>query len=367
MWLQPTREGLQRSRLERLRFRFPQFHCDAILVTHLPNIFYLCGFSGSAGILLVDSGVATLFTDGRYTVQAKEEVTGAGVCITRRPLLIEAARYLAGLKRPSRVAFSPDRVTVLQRHQLARFAGRKVRWVESPGAVESLRAIKDASEIATIREAARLAGVVFQETLSLVKPGVLEQDLGAEIEYRLRRKGAEGVSFETIIASGHHSALPHARASGKPLRKNELVVFDLGAILRAYCSDITRTVFLGPAPARVRNWYRAVLEAQEAAREALRPGIKAGSVDAAARRVLRRYGLERQFTHSTGHGLGLEVHEAPRLARGETTRLEAGNVVTIEPGVYVQGVGGIRIEDDILLTAGGAEDLSQVPRDFLEL
>jgi Xaa-Pro aminopeptidase len=208
---------------------------------------------------------------------------------------------------------------------------------------------------------------VLEGVLKLVKPGVRESELGAEIEYQMKKRGASGASFETIVASGPRGALPHARPTAKKLRKNELVVLDLGAILGHYCSDMTRTVHVGRASKRVREWYRSVQEAQEAAVAAVRAGVTCGEVDAAARDVLKKNGLEQYFVHSTGHGLGLEVHEEPRVARGQTVRLEAGNVITIEPGVYVEGVGGIRIEDDVVVEAGRNEVLTRVKRDLIEL
>jgi Xaa-Pro aminopeptidase len=207
----------------------------------------------------------------------------------------------------------------------------------------------------------------MEEVIRMVRPGVTELDIAAEIGYRMRRKGASGESFEAIVAAGPRSALPHARPTARRIGKNELVVLDLGAILRRYCSDLTRTVHVGKASARVRQWYYAVLEAQAAARHALKPGVTCGAIDAAARNVLDRKGLGRYFVHSTGHGIGLEIHEDPRIARDQKRLLDAGNVVTVEPGVYVEGVGGIRIEDDALVTPRGAEILTTAPREFLEL
>lgn len=194
-----------------------------------------------------------------------------------------------------------------------------------------------------------------------------ELEVAAEVEYQMRKRGASGSAFDTIVASGRRSARPHARPTLKPLRKNELVVLDLGAILRGYCCDLTRTVFLGRAPARLKKWHRAVQEAQAAGIEAARAGVSCGEVDAAARGVLAGHGLETHFVHGTGHGLGLEVHEEPRLARGRKDALRAGNVVTIEPGVYVEGVGGIRIEDDVAVYGSHNEVLTRVPRDLIEL
>jgi Xaa-Pro aminopeptidase len=265
------------------------------------------------------------------------------------------------------VAYAPNHVTVAQKATLQALGGTQVRWVSGGDAIERLRAVKDPDELALMREAGTLISEVFAAVLPGIKPGTSEITLAAEIEYVIKQKGGSGPAFETIVASGLRSAWAHARPTCKPLRKNELVVLDQGAILRGYCSDLTRTVFLGRAPAKVRRLYRGVLEAQGAARQAIRPGVKAGEVDAAARRTLKRHRLAQYFTHGTGHGLGIEVHEMPRLGRGEETVLEEGMVVTIEPGVYIEGLGGIRIEDDVVVTSKGAEELTSASREFLEL
>ncbi|HXQ25891.1 MAG TPA: Xaa-Pro peptidase family protein [Candidatus Acidoferrales bacterium] len=355
------------ERLGRLRSFFSGVGADALLVSHLPNIRYLCGFSGGAGLLLVEASNATLFTDSRYTFQAKEEVLGARVHIAKRGLIRAVGDALRGRRGRMRVAFSAGNVTVAQKDALGAAAGSRVRWVNDGTVVENLRAVKDAGELATMREAATLISEVFRRILRSIKPGVTELELAAKIEYGIKHLGGEGPSFETIVASGPRSAWAHARPSSKPLRKSELVVLDQGAILRGYCSDMTRTVFVGRATARVRGLYRAVLDAQQAAKSAIRPGVTAGDVDRAARQLLRRSNLARYFTHSTGHGLGLEVHEMPRIGRGDGTILQEGMVLTVEPGVYLEGLGGIRIEDDVVVTARGAVDLTTAPRDFLEL
>jgi Xaa-Pro aminopeptidase len=258
-------------------------------------------------------------------------------------------------------------MTVADWKALRKAAGPKWRGLEAGGIVEHLRTRKDAGELAVMRKAAVLAGEVFESVLKLVRPGVRESEIGAEIEYQMRKRGASGPSFETIVASGPRAALPHARPTGKRLRKNELVVLDLGVILGHYCSDMTRTVHLGRASERVRGWYRAVQEAQGAGVAAANAGVPCGEVDAAAREVLKKHGLEAYFVHSTGHGLGLEVHEEPRVARDQEIRLEPGNVITIEPGVYVEGVGGIRIEDDVAVGVKGNEVLTRVKRDLIEI
>jgi Xaa-Pro aminopeptidase len=231
------------------------------------------------------------------------------------------------------------------------------------GLVEKLRAVKDQEEVARIRAAGRITAEVFEKVLEIVRPGVSEGDLGAEIEYLMRKQGAQGAAFETIVASGLRAALPHARPSRKLLTENELVIFDLGAILGNYAADMTRTVHLGPPSRRVRRVFNVVAEAQAKAVRSARPGVRAGDVDAMARGTLAAHGLARFFTHSTGHGVGMETHELPRLGRGEKTRLQAGHVVTVEPGVYLEGWGGIRIEDTILVGPDGPELLTPAPKD----
>ena len=324
-------------------------HVDTLLVSHLPNVFYLTGFTGSNAALLISSSQAILFTDPRYTTQAKREVFNFQVRIAGEPPLVAAAKALGG-SMAGRTGFEASRITVSQKQSLASSKTKGIRWVPWDGRIEAERQLKGPSEITAMRESASIACAALSDCLALVKPGVKESDLAAEIEYRMRLLGAEGPAFDTIVASGERSAWPHARASCKLIEKNELVVFDLGAILRGYCSDLTRTVFVGRAPKKVRRWYGAVLEAQEAAKAATQPGVSAGNIDMTARRVLRRAGLGEKFIHSTGHGLGLEVHEPPRLARGEESVLSKNMVVTIEPGVYFEGQGGIRIEDDALVT-----------------
>ncbi len=356
-----------RSRQDRLRIRFSALPAQAVLITHLPDIRYLCGFSGSSGILLITETSSTLLTDSRYTIQVKDEVGASTVHIIKKSLLNEVGALIAGHRAIHRIAFTPDQITFARFRQIQRVPKRPIKWIPASTLVSDLRAIKDPTELAAMRDAAILSSKVFEKLLPKIRPGVSELDLAAELDYLSRRAGASGPAFDTIIASGPRAALPHAHPSPKRIAKNELVVIDQGAILRGYCSDITRTVFVGKAPPRIRRWYDAVLQSQLAAIEALAAGVEANVVDAAARGILKRVGLAGAFTHSTGHGLGLEVHEAPRLGRGEKSRLALGNVVTIEPGIYKQGVGGIRIEDDVFIGAHGPEILSTAPKQFLEL
>jgi Xaa-Pro aminopeptidase len=355
--------------MERLRFAFSDLHADAVLVTSLPNILYLTGFTGSAGLLLVAHDEAILLTDSRYTFQARDEVSAARVRVAKHGVIRAAGRAMGRIRRRGRalIAYSPSQLTVGQKQAIESATREKVRWVAADDLVERLRAVKDADELARMRQAAALISKVFDDVLALIRPGVREIDLAAEIEYGMKRAGAAGPSFETIVASGDRSAWAHARPTSKRLGKNELVVLDQGAILRGYCSDMTRTVFLGRPPKKILQMYRAVREAQEAAKNAIRPRVEAGSIDRAAREVLRKHDLASYFTHSTGHGLGLEVHEMPRLGGGERTLLEEGMVVTVEPGVYLEGLGGIRIEDDVVVTSHGAQDLTTASRELLEL
>jgi Xaa-Pro aminopeptidase len=339
---------------------------DSLLVTSPVNWFYLTGFTGEAGVLLVEPRGVTLVTDGRFTVQAKQEVSGVAVVLQKEGLWRTCGEQLKRRKRRS-VGFDSDQMTVAQLGALKRATGAAIELREAPGTVQALRACKDSSELAKMRKAALLAGDVMEAAIKQLKPGIREFEVAAEIEYQMRTRGASGPAFETIVAFGERAALPHARPTAKRLKKGQLVVLDLGAILEKYCSDITRTVFVGKAPAKVRVWHQAVREAQAAAIDKVAAGRTCGEVDAAARGVLGSHRLDQLFVHSTGHGLGLEVHEDPRVARGQKTLLASGNVVTIEPGVYLPGVGGIRIEDDVAVHRNGSEVLTRASRDFIEL
>jgi Xaa-Pro aminopeptidase len=337
-----------------------------LLVTQPASWYYLTGFTGESGALVVSRRGTALITDGRFTSQAREETSGVRIVQQSRSLVVAVGDFLKGAGG-GKVGFDPSQITVGQLAAMRRAGGRRVRWVASAGHVEALRIRKDPQELAKMRRAAVLAGKVLEGALKLLKPGVRELEVAADIEYQMRHLGASGPAFETIVAFGERSAFPHARATSKRLRKNELVVLDLGAILAHYCSDITRTVVVGRASTRIRQWHKAVQEAQAAAVGTVKAGVSCGEVDAAARTVLARHRLDRYFVHSTGHGLGLEVHEDPRVAKGQKQTLEPGNVITIEPGVYVPGVGGIRIEDDVAVHASNTEVLTRIPRDLIEI
>ena len=343
--------------------------CPGFLVTHLPNIRYLCGFTGSAGVLACrlegrGAGRFAFFTDGRYAQQVRTEVKGARTRIARGSALQAAVAWLQGC---SFLGVEADHMTVSQR-ALAAAGGRKgPRLKETCGLVEGLRMLKEEEEVEQIEAAVVLASSLFDGLLPSILPGVAESRVAAELEYAARRAGAQGMSFETILAGGARSALPHGRASSQPIPNNGFVVLDFGVILSGYCSDMTRTLYLGRPTARARGMYEAVREAQQAAVQEVRPGVLAGQVDAAARRVLQRSGWGRYFTHSTGHGVGLEIHEPPRLGRGEKEPLQAGMVVTVEPGIYVPGEGGVRIEDMVVVTAEGCRVLTPTTKELITL
>jgi Xaa-Pro aminopeptidase len=339
---------------------------DALLITHLPNIRYLCGFTGSAGVLLVRAGRPVLFTDSRYTTQARAEVAGARVVISSGSPLATVTQF-AQKNKISGLGIESEHMTVGARTWLRRALGSKARLREVGPVVEKYRMIKEAGEIEYIREAVNLGARLLDTALETIRPGVTEAEVAAELEYAARCAGAEGMSFETIVAAGPRSAMPHGRASAAAIPQRGFVVLDFGVILHGYCSDMTRTVHVGKISSAERSWYQAVREAQGAAVYAVGAGVACGQVDRAARTTLRRAGFGRYFTHATGHGVGLEIHEPPRIGRGQREALRAGMVVTVEPGVYVPGQGGVRIEDMVVVTDSGCDVLTPAPKELIEL
>ena len=357
-----------RARQARLREHLATTRFDGLLVSHLPNIRYLCGFSGSAGLLLVEQTGSVFFTDVRYDTQVHEEVKGAKVVIVRKAALAALGDFLAKRhkrKRAQIIGIESEHFTVSEKKRLSELTPSGVRLKDAPSIVERFRMVKDEDELAKTRTAVALGAKIFERGLNVLRAGVKEVEVAAEMELAARRGGADGMSFDTIIASGKRSALPHGRASSQPIRPGAFVVCDFGVILSGYCSDQTRTVWVGSVPKDARGSYEAVREAQQAAIEAVRPGIAVGEVDAAARKILKKAGLGRYFTHSTGHGVGLEIHESPRVAGGQREVLQAGMVITIEPGVYFPGKWGVRIEDMVAVTGGGCEVLTPTSKELL--
>jgi Xaa-Pro aminopeptidase len=350
-------EALQ-AQLERLRLGY-------VLITHMPNVRYLCGFTGSSGALLVGPGRAQLFTDGRYTLQARQEAAQARLRITRGNAATAAIARLKG-RRKEVVGIEADHVSVSTQRAL-RKAAPNVRLSPTSGLIERMRMVKDAEEIVQLQAAVMLASGLFEVLLHGIKPGTSESHVAAELEYVARRSGAQGMSFETIVAAGERSAMPHGVASENPIPGSGFVVLDYGVILAGYCSDMTRTVHVGSPGQKQRALYQAVLDAQLAAISAVYPGQEAGKVDQAARKVLKKAGFASYFTHSAGHGVGLEIHEPPRLGKDQTEPLQPGMVITIEPGAYVPGLGGVRIEDMVLVTETGCQILTPTPKELLVL
>jgi Xaa-Pro aminopeptidase len=368
-----------KGRQQRLRSALALHRLDALLIIHLPNILYLCGFHGSAGVLLVTASRSVFFSDGRYTTQARSEVEGVRIVISSKAPLTAAAEWLAnhGRKKaerhssprasPFRVGIDADRLPVSARNRLAAVLPSSIRLREAPNLVEQARMVKDPQEIQRIRAAVRMGADLFDSALAAIRPGVMETQVAAEMEYAARRAGAEAMSFPTIVAAGKRSALPHGRASRTGIPARGFVVCDFGVILCDYCSDMTRTVYVGrPSPGE-RRAYQAVKEAQQAALDAVRPGVSVSEVDRAARKRLQNSGLAKYFTHSTGHGVGLEIHEPPRVGAGQPDILLPGMVITIEPGVYVPDQWGVRIEDMVVVTERGCEVLTPTSKELVEI
>ncbi len=358
-------------RIGALRRKLTRAGFPGLLVTHLPDLRYLSGFTGSSAALAVTRRTARLFTDGRYTAQAAEEVQAAQVHIVSGSPSVAGVQWMAAQPGVTVAGFDPARTTVAElarwKSELPSRLRRGFLQAAPTPLVEILRCVKDEDELAVMAEAALLGCRLFEHILGFMRPGIPEIEIAAELEHQARTLGAEGMSFETIVASGLRSAMPHGRATAAPLPRRGFVTLDFGIILKGYCSDMTRTVFLGRPKPRERDAYHAVLEAQETAVKAVSSGVSCAEVDEAARRVLRREGLAEAFTHSTGHGVGLEIHEPPRVGTGQTTRLLPGMVVTIEPGIYLTGQFGIRIEDMVAVTRNGGEVLTPATKALVEL
>lgn len=341
---------------------------DVLLVTHLPNVRYLCGFTGSAAVLAIAERRAILFTDGRYTQQARSEVQAARIRIEKgKSALASATAWLNSERGLGRAGAEPAYLTIAEKDIISAALPKRARLVKAPPLIERMRIVKDVEEIRLIRSACQLGVRLFSDLRKAIRPGMTESELGGRLEFRARKLGAEEMAFSTIITSGPRSALPHGRASQAKLPRRGFVVCDFGVILTGYCSDMTRTLSMGRPSESARRAYEAVREAQQAALDSVRPGSTVGEVDLAARNLLRKRNLSKYFTHSTGHGLGLEIHEAPRVAQGQREVLQPGMVVTVEPGVYLPGRFGIRIEDTVVVTKSGCEILTACPKELIEV
>jgi Xaa-Pro aminopeptidase len=351
---------VQNARLGRLGSAVFREEIDAFYVSALSNIRYLTGFTGSAGHLLVEPGRTTLFVDGRYDDQAREQTSGIEVRVSPTDpfdVLLSELRN----RRLLHIGVERNRLSLAAYERLSGVR-KKIRPLE--GVVEDLRAVKSPEEIDRLRKSAFLNSEVFESVVGRLRPSWSETRLAGELEYEMRRRGAEGASFPSIVASGPHGARPHAAPRSVKLQRSSLVVVDHGAILDGYASDMTRMIALGRPSSDQLALVDAVREAQQAAIDSVRAGVACATVDRAARKVLKKKGLDRYFVHSTGHGLGLEIHEAPRIASAVSTRLKAGMVITIEPGVYLEGIGGVRIEDVVVVGRDGCESLTPTSREL---
>ena len=388
-----SRETLA-ARHRRLREALHAASLDAIVVTHLPNLFYLTNLAATAGIGVVAADRISLVIDFRYRAAVEELGKSPHGCADCEIVLVERSydETLTALLRKSgfgRLAVEGAQLSVNRLFQLATRLGADIDvggtivaptsgrrggvLVASDNLVERLRILKDPYEIETLRRAAVLLSAVAVDVLHQVRPGLSEREFAAEIDWRLKAAGFDRPAFDTIVASGPNAALPHAHSGDRRLHDGDLVVLDFGGVSGGYCVDLTRTVALGTPDEEMRRVHGAVLDAQAQAIAACRPGVRASHIDGAARDALRHHKLAEAFGHSTGHGLGIEVHEAPRIGPTQQTpngeehpddTVQPGMVFTIEPGAYLPGWGGVRIEDDVLITAEGVEVLTAVPRDL---
>lgn len=372
----PVRTSLRRSahgprraassvRLARVRKRMREIGLDALLVSSPANIRYLCGFSGSNGLLAVTRGGGVFLTDSRYILQSRREVRNFPRRITARGLEEELAAH--DIRRTWRTVGIEAEVITYAAYRRIRSLFRHVSVVTTSGLVEEVSLVKDRGEIALLTRAAEVADRVFADIVPLVRPGRTELEIAAEISRLNARHGGERDAFDVIVASGPRGALPHARPSARCMAAGDFVTLDFGATVGGYSSDLTRTVALRRAPRKLRAAYDAVLTAQADAIAAARGGMRARDLDAVARERIASAGFGRYFVHSLGHGLGLRIHERPRVSSLSSDVLVSGSVITIEPGVYLPGIGGVRIEDDVLLNDRGCAVLTSSPRDLMIL
>lgn len=352
------------KRLTQLREHFNQHSIDGILITSSYNRQYVSGFTGTAGVALVSDKGAKFITDFRYVEQAQQQAVGFDIVQHSGPIQEEIAKQVKelGIKH---LGFEKDHVTysLFDTYQQS----LDTTLVPVSGLMENMRLIKDESELSIIKEAVQIADAAFDHILGFIRPGLKEIDVSNELEFFMRKKGAVSSSFDIIVASGYRSALPHGVASDKIIENGELVTLDFGAYFKGYCSDITRTVAVGNPSDELKKIYNTVLEAQLKGVQGIKPGMTGKEADALTRDHITAMGYGEYFGHSTGHGLGMEVHEGPGLSFRSDTVLEPGMVVTVEPGVYIAGLGGTRIEDDIVITENGNEILSTSTKELLIL
>lgn len=352
------------DKLTKLRKRLQDQDLDALLITNGKNRRYMTGFTGTAGVVLVTKDDALLITDFRYMEQANEEAKGFDIVKHTTPIYEEVANQADRLG-VNRLGFEKQDVTFGLYETYSNVV--KAELVPTSGIVEKLRLIKNEDELKILKEATEIADAAFDHILTYIKPGVKEIDVSNELEFFMRKQGATSSSFDIIVASGYRAALPHGVASEKTIQSGELVTLDFGALYKGYCSDITRTVAVGEISDELREIYDTVLAAQERGMQGLKAGITAKEADDLTRDYIKEKGYGEYFGHSTGHGIGLDVHEGPALSFRSQQTLEPGMVVTVEPGIYVPNVGGCRIEDDTVVTENGNERLSHSTKELITL
>ncbi|MGM8214090.1 M24 family metallopeptidase [Bacillaceae bacterium W0354] len=351
-------------KIQKLREKLTEKDLDALLITNSQNRRYMTGFTGTAGVVLVTLESAIFITDFRYTVQAKDQVKDYTIVEHSQPIHLEVADQVKqlGVKR---LGFEKGDMTFQTYETYTKEL--PCEFIPVDGLVESLRLYKTDDEIAIMKEAAKIADAAFEYIQTVIKPGVKEIEVSNELEFFMRKQGATSSSFDIIVASGYRSALPHGVASNKEIQSGELVTLDFGALYNGYCSDITRTLAVGQINDQLKEIYDIVLEAQLRGMQGTKAGITGKEADALTRDYIKEKGYGEYFGHSTGHGLGMDVHESPALSFRSDTVLKPGMVVTIEPGIYVPDVGGCRIEDDIVITEDGNETLTFSPKELITL
>jgi Xaa-Pro aminopeptidase len=355
------------NRLDKVRHLLTERHLDATVVAKTENVAYLSGFTGSAGLLLITPTENHLVTDSRYVEQAAEQAPMFHITQAVGGSLHTQVANLCQTLGVHRLGYEGDFVTVDQFVTIKEMhAGREL--ISVAGAVEGFRMIKDASELDVMRQAAAIADEAFTHILGFIKAGVTERDIALEMEYKMKKLGAEGLAFDIIAASGTRSSLPHGRASDKVVQAGDLLTLDFGAIYEGYCSDMTRTVMVGEPSEKQREIYGIVLEAEKRGVAACKAGMTGAELDEVCRSYIRSKGYADYFGHGTGHGVGRFIHEGPAVSvRGDKQVLQAGMIVTIEPGIYLPGWGGVRIEDMVLVTETGCESFSHSPKELIIL
>lgn len=354
---------MHNRRLAKLRALMEEHNTEALLVTNDVNRKYMSGFTGSSGVLLITAHKALLYSDFRYRTQAPGQAPSFEF-IEHKANVMDAILESALALHIPKIAFEThDMSFETYTSYVSKLRG--IELIPAGKWIEQLRMVKDEAELVIMREAALLADETFNHIVGLLKPGMRELDIALEMEFYMRHHGATSSSFETIVASGERSALPHGVASDRIIQYGEFVKLDFGAFYQGYCSDITRTVMLGKPMDQHREIYQIVLEAQQATLEGIRPGMTGREADAIARNIITKYGYGELFGHGTGHGLGMEIHESPRLSLTGDTVLEPGMTVTVEPGIYIAGFGGVRIEDDVVITRAGVDILTHATKDFI--